>query len=1207
MRKKLFTFLLALVTSVGLSWATVITWDQSKVSSMAMNVLSGSDSRTSDGITVTAVNTGEFVVFGDHGGAIEIGNGEGSGGGYLTFTSTVGNIAQIDINHSGAGEWRNANGDWISPYYQNFEGGIFRWSGTPAASVTLTGDAPRYIYDITSIEFTIEDGGGSEPATGLQVVEVTSDIYNGWNSNGNTFSVNALPGFQAVTFDEAKAWTEVPTSGTAVLVYRTNGDYARVIHFFDGTISGDYDLETDFNQMYENITLFGNRIFYTAGGSTPTPTPSGDEGKLLGAFTINNNGDQIVFSKGNLQYHCTNHVWQFATNQYDIIGGDNANISDSYDGWVDLFGYGTGNNPTLVSTSYGDYSTFTDWGVNAISNGGNEANLWRTLTKDELVYMFILRPEAHNKYGAATVANVPGIIVLPDVYVGPAVNTVRDAWDNNVISSSEWAAYEAAGAVFLPAAGYRSGTTMDNVGSYGFCWSSTPDDAMYSYKLSLSPNTVQPQGFGLRYEGLSVRLVKAASAQDIADFVIALINAIPNPVAYNDECKDAIDAARAAYDALTDAQKDLVENYGDLLDAETAYAQSIPHPHGECGAQGNNLLWDLDPSTGVLTITGSGAMNDWPDDTTLPWYANRLDITSVVLPSGITSIGEKAFRGCNNLASINMTGNYPAGLTAINQEAFCNTKLTSVTIPESVVTIGMDAFYLSQAITDVYCYADPNNLTWNDYYRDDFKKTPAKSTQCHVKDCHLAVYNSKWNTSSQSTDVNVTFVGDLPGDCGGSTPTGDKLPGVFSVSGTKAVNFSKGNLQYVGGNWQFADNQWDVIGASQADNSRDLFGWGTGNNPNQKSDEYEDYTTFADWGSNMGGDWRTLTRDEWLYIFNTRTSASDLRGSATVCGVNGYIILPDNFVLPGGLSWTPRPNNWNTNVYTSQEWSSMEENGAVFLPAAGYRAGTTVYYDGSAWGYYWSATEHSQAYYAYSAWVADEDSYVRVYQRDRTYGHSVRLVSETAPTPTPTDEQVPTNVDPENPSYHYSTFFHSSQNYKLSNDGTQAFIADLSNNELVLTEIAHGEQVIPANTAVILRKTGSADPVVLIPTAESGVSVNPDDNDLRGVDDATTLASLSINPAQCYVLSGKSHDESESGVGFYRIYGPTLKAHKAYVIFAGSSNNAPKKMRFVYGQATGIEDVQGNNVQSTKVIENGVLYIIIERKNHYEKENIFST
>ena len=267
MRKKIFTFLLALATSVGLSWATTITWDASKVSSMAMDISSGSDSKTNDGITVTAVSTGDRVIFG---GFIEIFHDNG-GGGYLTFTSSVGNITQIDIVHPYSAEWNNGNAGWPAGWYEAFDGGTFTWSGTPAASVTLTGDAPSHFDGGSSIVFTIEDGGGSEPATGLQVVEVTSELYAGWNSNSNQFTVDALPGFQAVTFDEAKEWTEVPTSGTAVLVYRTNGDNARVIHFFDGTITGDYDIETDFNQIYENITIFGNRYFYTAGGgSTPT-------------------------------------------------------------------------------------------------------------------------------------------------------------------------------------------------------------------------------------------------------------------------------------------------------------------------------------------------------------------------------------------------------------------------------------------------------------------------------------------------------------------------------------------------------------------------------------------------------------------------------------------------------------------------------------------------------------------------------------------------------------------------------------------------------------------------------------------------------------------------------------------------------------------------------------------------------------------------
>lgn len=197
-----------------------------------------------------------------------------------------------------------------------------------------------------------------------------------------------------------------------------------------------------------------------------------------------------------------------------------------------------------------------------------------------------------------------------------------------------------------------------------------------------------------------------------------------------------------------------------------------------------------------------------------------------------------------------------------------------------------------------------------------------------------------------------------------------------------------------------------------------------------------------------------------------------------------------------------------------------------------------------------------------------------------------------APAPTPTDEQVPTNADPENPSYHYSTFFHSTQNYKLTNDGTQAFIADLSGSDLVLTEIANGTQVIPANTAVILRKSGSADPVVLTPTEENGVSVNPDENSLEGVDDATLVTDIAgLTTTNCYVLSGTN----EYGVGFYRINGNTLKAHKAYVKYVSNPSGAPKHMRFVFNQeqvVTGMENVQGDNVQSTKVLENGVLYII---------------
>ena len=197
------------------------------------------------------------------------------------------------------------------------------------------------------------------------------------------------------------------------------------------------------------------------------------------------------------------------------------------------------------------------------------------------------------------------------------------------------------------------------------------------------------------------------------------------------------------------------------------------------------------------------------------------------------------------------------------------------------------------------------------------------------------------------------------------------------------------------------------------------------------------------------------------------------------------------------------------------------------------------------------------------------------------------------------DYTVMTKVDPEDPSVYYSTFYSSNYSYKLMDDGTVAFIAKISSGDLVLTQIAEGEQVIPKGTAVIFRKTGSSIPVGLRDTEENNTSFDPADNDLEGVNVATPVTDIpGLTVDNCYVLSGKSHDETVSGVGFYKIYGNTLKQHKAYVKYAGGQNNAPKKMRFVYGQATGIEDVQGNNVQSTKVIENGVLYIIRDGKTY---------
>lgn len=254
------------------------------------------------------------------------------------------------------------------------------------------------------------------------------------------------------------------------------------------------------------------------------------EGALQGRFTINQNGDQVVFSQGNLQYQASTQTWRFAENQYDYVGdatngnvyvgetkSDNSLISDTYDGWIDLFGWGTGNAPTKVSMNNNDYMTFTDWGINAIHNGGNAADQWRTLSKAEWNYLFSKRANADNLRGLATVNGIPGYVFLPDGFVVPTdlgFTANPNNWTINVYSATEWQQMETVGAVFLPAAGERIGTEVIEVSEYGHYWSSTQNPIsqyqVYANKLDFHPNSIESDGSSNIYYGLSVRLVQAA-------------------------------------------------------------------------------------------------------------------------------------------------------------------------------------------------------------------------------------------------------------------------------------------------------------------------------------------------------------------------------------------------------------------------------------------------------------------------------------------------------------------------------------------------------------------------------------------------------------------------------------------------------------------------------------------------------------------------
>lgn len=256
--------------------------------------------------------------------------------------------------------------------------------------------------------------------------------------------------------------------------------------------------------------LYNSDYYY--GEDIKFSTLSIDEDSFL--FTVSPSV-RVYFSPGNLQYQASTNTWQFAINQYDHIGDANSNISSSYSGWIDLFGWGTGNFPTKTSTRFADYYTFTDWGNNIISNGSGYT--WRTLSRDEWMYVFEHRnTQSGILYARAIVNGVNGMILLPDnwtpdIYELNKTNYGGANYDWNRISASDWKdILEPNGAVFLPANGYRSGTDIYHDNNDDGYWSSSENAYDCCYGMLFNIERLCTGCYCYRYRGESVRLVRNA-------------------------------------------------------------------------------------------------------------------------------------------------------------------------------------------------------------------------------------------------------------------------------------------------------------------------------------------------------------------------------------------------------------------------------------------------------------------------------------------------------------------------------------------------------------------------------------------------------------------------------------------------------------------------------------------------------------------------
>ena len=239
-------------------------------------------------------------------------------------------------------------------------------------------------------------------------------------------------------------------------------------------------------ELARNVMMTARVNLSTDGGRTTEDTK--------GRFKVGENR-WVVFAHGNLQYNAGTNTFRFAPEQYDVIGDDNSNVASNYSGWIDLMGWGTsgyqGSNPWMSSTVEADYgptsgniaTTQYDWGVhNAIEKAG-AAGTWRTLTSSEWDYLLNDR-SATKRFAKVALSvdgtTVNGLVLFPDDYNfadGLRCNQTNLGYEgqdgSNMLSLSQWRQMEAEGAVFLPAAGYREGTSPTEVGGTGYYWSSS--------------------------------------------------------------------------------------------------------------------------------------------------------------------------------------------------------------------------------------------------------------------------------------------------------------------------------------------------------------------------------------------------------------------------------------------------------------------------------------------------------------------------------------------------------------------------------------------------------------------------------------------------------------------------------------------------------------------------------------------------------------
>ena len=503
----------------------------------------------------------DFTTLSDGGG-----NGGGTGGDG-TLSVTTNDALEITASSAICGGNVIANGEvtvsargvcWSTSHTPTLENAHTNdGQGDGAFTSNLTGLAASTVYYVRAYattgsgtttygdekNFTTENGGGGGGTQGDLPTVVTQEVTDITGNSARCSGEVTSDGGDAVTA-RGVCWS---TSPNPTLVNNTA---------FGGMGTGSFTTQmtnleigtTYYVKAYATNsvgTAYGNEVSFTTKGLPP-------QGAVNGLFSVSEN-KKVYFSQGNLQYQASTNTWRFAEHQWDYVGGNwddlysgyqhipgtvngsnNNNISPTYSGWIDAFGWGTSGRdhgaicyqPWSTSTNNSDYyaygssnnnlSDFTgeaDWGFNAVSNGGNSIGIWRTLTQSEWDYLFIRQTPSGIRFVQATVNGVEGVILLPDDWDASfyTLNSINDNYGNtsgNMISESIWMnIFQIHGAVFLPFGLNREGSAIWYGSGYAgqsYYWSSSDADGVKAKAIFL--NAISNQNCN-KSMGLLVRLV----------------------------------------------------------------------------------------------------------------------------------------------------------------------------------------------------------------------------------------------------------------------------------------------------------------------------------------------------------------------------------------------------------------------------------------------------------------------------------------------------------------------------------------------------------------------------------------------------------------------------------------------------------------------------------------------------------------------------